>query len=169
MNFINKLLASFNYKSVAEFSESLMPTSKYHLTIATTFISVIFPVIDRIFGLDAYAFGGLVVVFVAELTSGLIAAHIKGETISSMKLSRFSFKVFYYLVLIALPYVMAQSFKAHDKTVASVMFDWLHLFLLAQIILENIVSILENVAVISGKPKTHWISKIQEKINGLLA
>jgi phage-related holin len=169
MKFIIKLLASFNYHSVAELNQSLMPTSKYKLTLASTFLSVLFPVIDRVFGLDAYAFAALILVFFAELTSGLIAAHIKGETISSMKLSRFSFKVFYYLVLIALPYVMAQSFKNHDRSAAAVMFDWLHLFLLAQIILENVVSILENLAVISGKEKNHWISKIQDKINALIS
>lgn len=132
-------------------------------------ISVCFPFIDRVFGLDAYAFALLIIVFFAELSSGLIAAHIRKEAISSMKLSRFSFKVFYYLVLIALPYVFATSFRAHDKTAAAVIFDWLHLFLVAQIVLENIISVLENLAVISGKDKTHWISKIQEKLNNLLS
>lgn len=132
-------------------------------------VSVLFPFIDRVFGLDAYAFFFLLIVFISELTSGIIAASIKKEQFSSMKLSRFSFKVFYYLVLIALPYVMSISMKAHDKSTAAVMFDWLHLFLLAQIVLENIVSILENLAVISGKDKTHWITKIQEKIISLIS
>lgn len=164
-----KLLATFDYHSLAEFAQSLAPSSKYKLTIASAIMSFFFPFVDRVFGLDAYAFGALLLVFVAELTSGLIAAHIRKETFSSMKLSRFTFKVFYYLVLIALPYVMSVSFKDHNKTTAAIMFDWLHLFLLAQIILENIVSILENLAVISGKDKTHWIRKIQDKISGFLS
>lgn len=169
MKFLTKILATFDYGCWVEFAQSLMPSSKYKLTIASITISLMFPFIDRVFGLDAYAFGALLIVFFAELGSGLHAAHIRGEIFSSMKLSRFSFKVFYYLILIALPYVMAQSFLSHGKQMASVMFDWLHLFLLAQIILENIVSILENLAVISGKDKTHWIAKIQNKINSLLS
>lgn len=127
------------------------------------------PAIDRIFGLDAVAFGMLLVAFIAELTSGIIASKILNVPFSSMKLSRFSFKIFYYLVLIATPYVLAISFNAHGKTAAATMFDWLHLFLVGQIVLENLVSILENLAVISGKPKTHWISAIKDKINILIS
>lgn len=154
---------------VSDLMLSLSPSFKYKPVWVPCFaISITFPFIDRVFGLDAYAFFGLLLVFVAELTSGLFAAHIRKEVFSSMKLSRFSFKVFYYLVLICLPYVMSQSFKARDKDVAAVMFDWLHLFMVAQIVLENIVSILENLAVISGKDKTHWISKIQAKISAFI-
>ncbi|WP_410221933.1 phage holin family protein [Pedobacter sp.] len=166
--FFERLLQTFDYESAGQFLSSLAPSSKYKLTIASTAISLFFPFIDRVFGLDVYAFGGLVLVFIAELTSGLIAANIRKETFSSMKLSRFTFKVAYYLILIAVPYVMSVSFRDHGRTAAATVFDWLHLFLLAQIILENIVSILENVAVISGKDKTHWIAKIQTKINELL-
>lgn len=169
MNFFNKLLATFDYHSMTDFVLSLTPSYKYRpVTLATVAISVTFPFIDRVFGLDAYAFAGLIIVFVAELTSGLFAAHIRKEVFSSMKLSRFTFKVFYYLVLIAVPYLLAQSFQAHGKGAAATIFDWLHLFLVVQIVLENLVSILENLAVISGKDKTHWISKIQSKISGLI-
>lgn len=169
MKIISKILATFDYSSWFDLLQSLAPSTKYKLTVAGASLSLMFPFIDRIFGLDAYAFAALLIVFIAELTSGLIAANLRKETFSSTKLTRFSFKVFYYLVLIALPYVMAQSFEHRGKSTAAMMFDWLHLFLLAQIILENVVSILENIAVITGKDKTHWISKIQAKINGLLA
>ena len=169
MKFLTRILNSFDYHSGLELGQSLWPTTKYRLTIVSTMFSVMFPLIDRVFGLDTYAFALLILVFMAEVTSGIIAAHIRKEGISSMKLSRFSFKVFYYLVLIALPYVMSQSFKAHQRAAAALMFDWLHLFLLSQILLENVVSVLENLAVISGKEKTHWISKIQDKLNNLIS
>lgn len=169
MKFLTKLLATFDYCSWLELLQSLAPSSKYKLTIAGASLSLMFPFIDRVFGLDAYAFAMLLVVFFAELSSGLIAAHIRKEVFSSTKLSRFTFKVFYYLVLIALPYVMAQSFEHRGRSGTAVIFDWLHLFLLAQIILENVVSILENLAVISGKDKTHWISKIQNKLEGFIS
>lgn len=170
MKFLTRILATFDYHSWLEFGQSLLPSSKYNLTLnLAPFTVLLFPAIDRLFGLDAVAFGVLLVVFVAELSSGIYASKIMKVPFSSMKLSRFSFKVAYYLVLISLPYVMAVSFKAHDKTAAATMFDWLHLFLVAQIVLENVVSILENLAVISGKPKTHWITAIKEKIKNLIA
>lgn len=118
--------------------------------------------VDKIFGLDNAGFIALLVVFVTELITGISAAVIRKESISSIKLSRFGLKVACYLVLIGVSYSLAQSFAGHNKAVASWVFDWLNVFLVVQIVLENIVSILENLAVISGKDKTAWINKIQD-------
>lgn len=169
MRYIDKLLHSFDYTGWFEFGASLMPSVKYNLTTGAIILSLILPPIERVFGLDGLAVGGLMLVFIAEITSGVLASRIKREAFSSVRLGRFTFKVFFYLVLICVPYLMAESFRAKGKELATVMFDWLHLFMLAQIIIENMISILENVAVISGKDKTHWIKKIQDKINGLLS
>lgn len=169
MRYIDRLLQSFDYHSWFEFGVSLMPSYKYKLSIASIMVSIMIPPIERVFGLDGLAVAGLIMVFVAEISSGALAAKVKNEPLSSVKLGRFTFKAFFYIVLICVPYLMAESFRAKGKELATVMFDWLHLFMLAQIIMENMISILENVAVISGKDKTHWIKKIQDKINGLLS
>lgn len=118
--------------------------------------------VDKIFGLDNGGFIALLVVFITELITGISAAIIRKESISSMKLSRFGLKVACYLVLIGVSYSLSESFTAHHKAVGAWVFDWLNIFLVIQISLENIISILENLAVISGKDKTVWISKIQE-------
>lgn len=167
--FVKTLLKTFDYHSWTELAQSLAPTTKYQLSVAAMMFSAISVSVDKIFGLDGLAFTALIVVFITELISGLIAAHIRGEKIESHKLSRFTFKLFYYLVLIAVPYIMSSSFRHRDKDLAAIAFDWLHTFLVVQIVLENLVSILENVAVVTGKDKTHWITKVQDKINGLLA
>lgn len=164
-----KLLAGYDYHSLADFGQSLMPSQKYHgFTLLTVGTSALFVPFDKIFGLNGMAFLALIVVFVAELTSGIVAAHIKGEKIESHKLSRFLFKVFYYLVLIFVPYALYNSFAASHKDIPAAAFDWLHMFLITQIAFENIISIIENMSVISGKDKTAWISKIQDAINNLL-
>lgn len=163
------MLATFDYGSGLEFFHSLSLTAKYRWTFCTVGLSAtFFPFVDKLLGLDAFAFAMLIVVFVVELGSGLFAAHIRKETFSSMKLSRFTFKVVIYLALIAMPYVMSTNFHDHGKSAAAFIFEWMHLFFVAQIVLENLVSILENLAVISGRDKGHWIAKIQEKLNNLL-
>lgn len=184
-NYFNKLLSTFDYHSWTDLLQSLAPSFKYGLidnvqggtkmTVLTAGVSsfaaganVFMPWLSDIFGIDTLAFSALIIAFIAELISGLLASNVKGEKISSMKLSRFSFKVFYYMVLIALPYLMSESFEARQKIVPAAIFDWLHVFLVSQIVMENIISILENMAVLGGKDKTHWISKIQDKLNGLL-
>jgi len=170
MGFFNKILKTFAYNGWPDLASSLMPSTKYEwLTPFSLSFSSFTVLVQIFFGFDALAFIALLVVMLAELSSGIIASRYRKEPFSSMKLSRFSFKVAYYLVLIFVTNSMANSYMATNQDLASTIFHWLHIFLTVQIVLENIVSILENVAVISGKDKTHWISKIQSKIENFLS
>lgn len=148
---------------------SLVPSLKYKINIPLMALSSLWVAVDKGFGLDDTAFIALLLVFVAELASGITASHIRKETFSSLKLSRFSVKMACYLVLIGVSYSMNISFKHHDDFLASVIFDWMHIFLVVQIVFENMISILENVAVISGKDKSVWITRITNKLDSLLS
>lgn len=119
--------------------------------------------------MDWLAFAGFIVIMIIELVSGIKASQIRKEPFSSMRLSRFGFKLSYYLVLISVPYLFATSYRAHGKELVASAFDWMHIFIVMQVVLENIVSILENAAVIDGKDKTIWIKKLQEKFNAFLS
>lgn len=130
-------------------------------------IAFIWVAVDKGLGLDDTAFIGLLLAFVTELVSGIIASAVRKEPFSSLKLSRFSVKVACYLAMIGITYAFAENFKHRGNDIAFWVFDWLHIFLIVQIVFEHIISILENVAVISGKDKTHWIVKITEKLNSL--
>jgi len=145
---------------------SLIPTLKYPSThLPSVVFSIASVPLIKIFGLDELALAALCLVFLMELVSGIWASRKKGEPFDSWKFSRFSFKCFYYLVIIALTYLMAESFKNRDKELGVVIFDFMHLFFTVQITLENVVSIAENYSIISGKPKQHWINKLVEKVN----
>jgi len=166
MNYFIKILNSFGYEKLSDFTDSLFPSFKYvSMTIFTFTLSGLSASIFRIFGIDALAFLALALVFIFELATGLARARKAKEQFSSMKFSRFSFKLAYYLIIIAISYLMQRSFENNGNTLASDIFHWMHVFFVVQIVLENIVSISENIAVITGKPKAHWITKLQEKIN----
>lgn len=164
---LSSILQGFEYDSSLEFLCSLVPSIKYQLLIVTLFISTIVAEIDVIFGLDAMAVGGLIAVMLLELGSGTYASRIQKQPFSSRRLSRFTFKMACYLILISVPYLFEISFKKHGNGLASGLFGWLHVFLVVQIVVENIVSILENLALIQGKDKTYWIKKIKSKIDTL--
>ena len=166
-NIINKLLAGFEYTE-GEFVYSLIPTLKYNLILVMLSISFTLSWVDKIFGLDALAVFALLLVMFIELLSGTYASKIKKEAFSSRRLGRFTFKAACYMVLIAIPYLFYGSYTAHGNTLAAGFFEWLHVFLVVQIVIENIISILENIAVIQGKPKTHWIDKIRGKVDSSL-
>ncbi|WP_017258402.1 phage holin family protein [Pedobacter arcticus] len=168
-NYFERLLQSFDFDSASSFYASLAPSSKYaYLGSATVAVSSVSVVIERVFGLDSLAFILLLFGFLVEVGSGLIASIVSKVPIESFKATRFTVKTVCYMLLIALPYVLSVSFEARGKTAITVVFDWLYLFFLCQIVWELTISILENVAVISGKDKTHWIKKLQDKIGGLL-
>lgn len=169
-NFFNRILQSFDYASFTEFCQSLAPSSKYlNVTVAGGLLSASAVTINRVFGLDLLAFTLLLLGFAIELISGLMASVIKKEQISSFRLSRFVIKGACYMLLLALPFVFAANFKAQGRDFATIVFDWMYLFFLFHIVFELAVSILENVAVISGKPKDHWIKKLQEKLENLFS
>ncbi|AEL23851.1 phage holin family protein [Cyclobacterium marinum] len=169
MNCIEKILATYGYDGWGDLWVSLSPSFKYAgVTAFTMGISSLGVSVLRIFGLDSLAFAGLLIVFGFELVTGLARANAVKERITSVKFSRFLFKVFYYLISIAVTYLMSMSFLEQGKPTAALIFDWMHMFLVIQIVLENIVSISENLAVVQGKEKSHFVTVLQEKINQLL-
>jgi len=163
-----RILESFQFKSWVDLGESLAPSFKYHITFATAVISGGSSVISILFGIDGLAFAALLLAFLFELVTGVKASQIQGQVFESSKLSRFSFKIFYYLIIISLSWLMSVSFEYRGRDLAAMFLTWLHIFLVIQIVIENIVSVSENIAVIHGKPKSTWILKIQEKFNQLL-
>ncbi|WP_143960235.1 phage holin family protein [Litoribacter populi] len=161
-----KLLASFGYGSLTEFAVSLTPSLKYSgITTLTLSVSSLSVLVVRIFGLDALAFGVLLVAFAFELISGIVNSRKKKEPFESNKLSRFSIKTTGYLLCISLTHVMASSYKFQGNETAAVILDWMHVFFVIQTVLELIVSISENISELHGKEKTHWISALQKKVN----
>lgn len=161
------ILQSFGYRDGLSLWESLVPTLKYPGThTASLVISLVTVPIIKIFGLDEVALFILLLVFFIELVSGIWASRVRGEKFESFKFSRFSFKCFYYLSIIAMCYRMALSYEKRGNALGVVIFDFMHLFFTVQIVLENIVSISENYSVISGKPKQHWITSLVDKVNG---
>lgn len=167
MEQLTRLLKTYDYHSLQAFLWSLAPSGKYKWTAAILIMSSLWGSIDKVFGLDQEAFVALVVIFITELVSGIWAAIVRGEPISSIKLSRFGLKVVCYLIMIAVSYSFAQNFEIHKKYAAAWAFDWLNTVLVAQVGFENTISILENIAHINGKAKDAIVVKITEKFKNI--
>jgi hypothetical protein len=169
------LLASFDYHSAGSFIESLLPSLRYGITKPLLILSfaypglagllaMFFPAVEASLGISGPVFITMIIAFVVELTSGLMASHISKQQFSSLRLSRFTFKVFIYLVIIAIPYQWANDFTAKHDYFMAVVFSWTQSLIIVQVVFENVVSILENLGVITGKPKTELINKIKDKL-----
>ena len=166
--FAARILSTYGWSSLGAFALSLMPSPKYGMHKALLMMSICWVPFDKIFGLDGMALLALALLFATELVTGIWAAVVRKEQISSIKLSRFGLKVACYLVLIGVSHLLSVSYQTHDKAVPAWVFDWLNVFLVVHISLENFISVLENLAQINGKEKAAWIEKIQEKFNSII-
>lgn len=130
-------------------------------------MSFLATVVEMIFGISWPAMIGFIVIMFAELVSGIKASQVRKEQFQSARLKRFSFRIFQYMVLMAVPYLFQVSFRDRGNSVAAGCFEWLQVFLIVQIVFENVISILENKAVIDGNDKTHLINKLKAKLDSL--
>lgn len=165
---LENILQAYDYQSSTEFLHSLFPSIKLEGSWFVILVGLLTLVADKVMGVDTLALGAMVAMMGLELWTGIAAAHIRKETITSKKLSRFGIKVACYFILMSVPYLFSQSFLSRGNALGAGIFDWLHTFLVVQIILEYLISILENLAVIQGKPKDHWITSIKEIITNKL-
>ena len=163
------LINGFGYEKLTDLSVSLLPSLKYEgLALLVIVFSSLGSLISRIFGIDTLAFGALLFVFLFELVSGLMRAVKTSETITSTKFSRFIFKVTNYLIVISVTYLMSCRFAENGEDLAASIFRYMHVFSTIQIVLENMVSISENMAVLNGRNKEHWVALLQKKVNRFL-
>lgn len=146
--------------------ESLAPSLKYPGYTVITLIAANFSTpILKIFGLNVFAFLALLVTFALELLTGRWAAKARGEEMQSSKAIRFAFKLFFYLSIIALTFLLSQSYQEKDSQIGrlgNVIFEYAHLFCICEIVYENWISIRENMGDIGDK--SDWILRLRDKL-----
>ena len=162
---LNEILSTYEYTGIESFLQSLFPSLKFDVSKTLLLMGMAITSIQNVLGVDFMAIAALVVMMVLELLTGIIASTKRAEEITSKKLSRFGIKTACYLVLMSVPYLFAISYENRGNTMASGLFNWIHVFLVVHIVQEHLLSLLENLASIQGKDKTYWINKIKTKIN----
>lgn len=158
----NEQLHHMGYEDMGALAKSLAPSLKYqNLTVVTIIASNISVPIIKIFGLNNLAFAGLILTLALELLTGRWAAKVRGEQMESSKAIRFSFKAVFYLLIIFLSFQLAESYKERDNSVGQVLFDYAHLFFVAEIVYENWISIKENIGDLKN---SQWLERFREKL-----
>lgn len=166
--FFNHLVNNFGFSCTGDFSNSIIHSNLLTITIPFAGLSAL---IETSFGLRNLTILAFVVLVTLELLSGLLASKIRGEKIVSHKFSRFGFKVFVWMVLLYVVNTMKIEYSEQGgsfSTLASGFFTWLHGTLFIYIVIEYLISVLENLGVITGKSNDTLIMKIIKKLNGFL-
>jgi hypothetical protein len=162
-NILNYIVTNFGFVSLSDFSTSLIHKNWMLGLIPLAGIS---SVVENVFGLQGLTILAFVILIILELLTGLIAAKIKGEPIVSKKFGRFGLKMLVWLTLMFVINMLKREYHDSDgnfSDLASGLFTWLHGTLFIYVNLEYLISVLENLGVISGKKNDGIIKVIKEK------
>lgn len=163
-NILQKLLNTYDFNSVREFGLSLCPSFKYNLQLPSFSISAVLAVLSKYLGFGPVIVLAMVVAVLVETVSGIAASKKLGKPFESFRFSRCVLKVFIWFTLVFIANAFSLELQGGagwlDK-IGVVFFDIIRLLILAYFVIEYVVSILENLAVIDGKPKTQFIETIQ--------
>lgn len=164
MKFLSKIIQSFEYNSFLEFLQSVSPSTRYGITVLTISFSSCLALVESIFGINGICVVVFAVAMIMELMTGLWASQVRGDKFSSTRMSRFGLKLACYLIIIALFWQFKQAALKDGQHFLASIFSFLWGFSLIYTGTEVVVSIMENLAVIEGKPKDEYINRIREKI-----
>lgn len=162
-----KIIESFGFQHYSDLLASLFPSTKYQILGFTVTFSAVSGLAEKLFGLEALTIIALVFMLMMEFASGIIAGKIKGKRIESRLMGRFLVKVFLWLTCLFFIHTLQVDYETKNQLIAGAL-HWLHSGLMIYVSLEYLISILENIAVISGKSNDVLIKYIRKKINQLL-
>jgi len=160
---LDLLVQTFGFKDKMDYVHSLTHIKLLALTIPIAGISAF---VETYFGMRLVTIIAFLVLMTLELVSGLFASVLLKKKIESKKLSRFGFKVATWMILFFVINSIRLQFKEDGPLIATV-FDWIFNVILSYVALEYLVSVLENYAVITGKPQSKIIMALQKKLDQL--
>ena len=167
-NFFNNIVSQFGFSCTEDFNDSIIHTKLMTVTLPFAGLSALF---ETIFGLHGFTIMAFAVLVFLELLTGLIASKVRGEAIVSNKFGRFGLKVLVWMSLLYVTNSMRLEYIDNDTNfggLASTFFTWLHGTFFIYITIEYLISVLENLGVITGESKRSLINTIINKLNSFL-
>lgn len=162
---INQFLRSYEYNSISDFMLSMMPSKKYGMmSLSITFSSIV-GFMGQYLGFGPLVAVAMLVAIALEIGTGLYASHIAKIPFQSHLFSRCVIKIFIWvgLIFVANSFEMEYCAKNGPGTdSAYFFFGVVKIGIMMLFVIENVTSILENLAIIEGKPKDHYIGGIKD-------
>lgn len=177
INVFKGILFSFGYTDFSDFMHSNFVTKG---TLSSTFLlsitfSTIFVQIEQFIGLHPLAYLSFILFFILEFATGVAASvWIKKEKFQSLKMGRIVLKIFVYSIILGLMNIFSKEIGGH--AVAGIefnFFEWIYFLVINILILQLLVSVLENCEILGIKEVSIFlrifrkrIKKIETKASG---
>jgi hypothetical protein len=159
---LNYIVTNFGFIDLSDFGTSLIHKNWMLGLIPLAGIS---SVIETAFGLQGLTILAFVTLVILELLTGLVASKVKGDPIVSKKFGRFGLKMLVWLTLMFVINSLKKEYigGGNFNELAAGLFTWLHGTLFIYVNLEYLISVLENLGVISGRNNEGLIELIKSK------
>jgi PAS domain S-box-containing protein len=154
-----KIVGNFGFDNNADFSASLLHVKLLFLTIPVALISSF---IENYFGLQAVTLIAFITLIILELVTGISASRKRNIPIQSKKFSRFGFKLGIWFTIFFILQTMKLQYK--DNAVIGGIYGWLHSSIFIYVTLEYLISVIENVSVITGEKNNVILNMIKGSI-----
>lgn len=171
MKFLSRLLASYDYASFKDFLYSVFPSWKYHMQVFSLSLSAIAAFFDYLFGFGIGLGFAMLIAVVLEIKTGIQASAKQKHNFESFKFSRCIIKLSLWLLIFYIIHAFEKEYREREHVmdiVTHLFFKSLFIGAMTLFCIEHITSILENYAVLDGKPKTQYINFIKDSWKNLL-
>lgn len=173
MNWFNQLLLSYGFSSCRDFLLSVFPSFKYGTSTISIIVSAILGLLSTWLGISPCIIMVMLAAVLVETMTGIRASKKQGEPFESFKFSRCVIKVALWVFL----FFMFHQFSLDAETkvghwvwaLAGFLFDVLHATTMVYFVVEYGTSILENLAVLDGKPKDSLIVAITDGFKSIVS
>ena len=155
--FLSLLTEQFGFDNLHDFSTSLIHRHLLWITIPVVGLGIY---VEKAFGLSVVTMGAFICLLSIELITGIVASRIKGKKIQSKKFGRFGLKLF---VWISLFFIVHSLQRQYEGEAIGYFYGWLHAFIVGYVTMEYVISVLENLAVISGKQNSIMVKLLRKK------
>lgn len=168
-SFFNYIVTNFGFNNINDFYSS---TIHHNFTILTIPVAIVATMLQKLMGLNFITLVSFGVLIFMEFLTGVAASKIKNIPIQSKRFSRFGLKLLVWLSLIFIIHSLKMEYKGGTditSLMAHALFSWLHGALYVYVNLEYLISVLENLEVISGSDSaTSKLTLIKKKISSFI-
>lgn len=161
---ITRFVGTYGYDSLKEFFLSVAPSFKYNLQFPAISLSAVTALISEWIGITPFLAMAMLIAIVSEMWTGIRASKVRGIDFESFRFSRCIIKLCIWLTIIYIIHSFYLECMTGEQSfiliLGAVFFSIVKVFVMTWFCVEHVTSILENLAIIDGKPKDALIKKV---------
>jgi PAS domain S-box-containing protein len=166
-NYLDIITTHFGFSNFNDFTSSIVHKNLMSRTIPYTgILTTIGYYVEHYIGLNSATMVAFFVLVMTELFTGIIASKKRGIRIESRKFSRFGLKLMVWISLFFVLNVFKMEYT-NSSSATSGVYEWLHIFIVGYVNMEYLISILENLGVITGKNYGSLIGLVKSKLGNI--